>query len=123
MDGVIQSKAMIAEDLWRYGEDALAFLMLDADAQTYGHVMSASGAPALLENDPRQSWSISEMVSLAAVEVLTGSPRALARKRRRPEASLAEFWDKVGRPRSDFDTGQETSDALLAFAHLGKFGR
>lgn len=114
--GMINSRSGFAEDLWLYGEDDLAIAMLDTDDDTFLRVMVAAGAPVALDADSRQQWSVQEMAALGAVQVLTGTPRRLQRRRRRPAESLESLWLAAGRPRPDPD--DEMSEALaLHFAH------
>ncbi len=94
---VIYAREGFAEDLWRYGEPDLAVAMLATDDATYRRVMDAAANPAALSDDTRDSVSMAEMCALGAIEVLTGSPRPPARKRRLPESSLNDLWDRVGR--------------------------
>lgn len=72
----------IAADLWAYGEDELAeraASLSDAQLNRLGELASdwsgASGARLL-----------STATALAAIEVMEGKPRPLARQRRRPFA-------------------------------------
>lgn len=92
---MVQSRAAFAEDLWLYGEDELALAMVGTDDDTYRRVMVAAGDPEVLIGDSRQSWSVREMAALGAVQALTGTPRYLKRKRRRPELNLGELWRAV----------------------------
>ena len=85
----------VAEQLWRHGEDELAVRMLDVDEATWGKVMVTAASPP--EQVRRQGrGTVDEALVHAAVEVLTGVPRPLARKRRRPAGRLATSWARVG---------------------------
>ncbi len=93
----------IAEQLWRYGEDELAVRMLDVDEATWEKVMRTAAAPP--EQVRRQGrGTVDEALVHAAVEVLTGTSRPLARKRRRPAGQLAAFWARVGPERDQRPT-------------------
>lgn len=117
---MVQSRANFAEHLWAYGEDELALVMLDTDDETFRRVMAAAGDPAVLEADGRQSWSVTEMAALGAVQVLTGAPRYLQRKRRRPEGDVAEFWIKAGRRRPEPNEGMTEAFRLDMAGHLSE---
>lgn len=112
---LVQGRESFAEDLWRYGEDALAAQILDTDDDTYRRVMRAAGDPAVLHADARQAWQVSEMAALGAVQVLTGASRHLKRRRRRPQQAVAESWRSVGRDRPDLDVGMV--DAIVLLGH------
>ncbi|MFP5371934.1 MAG: hypothetical protein ACLGI3_14470 [Actinomycetes bacterium] len=85
----------VAEQLWRHGEDELAVRMLDVDESTWEKVMATAAAPPEQVRRRRRA-SVDEALVHAAVEVLTGAARPLARKRRRPAGQLASFWARVG---------------------------
>ena len=94
---VIAAREDIAEQLWLHGEEELAVRMLDTDDATWQRVMQVAIDPAQLRG--RSSATVDFALAHAAVEVLTGGPRALARSRRRPAREVAGFWQQVGAAR------------------------
>ncbi len=101
----------IAEDLWLYGEEGLAELMLASDDATYRRVMVTAFEPEL-QKERTGAVLIAESLALAAVQVLTGEPRPLARKRRRPGREVGKLWERVGRNRDKRGDGDWLSEAL-----------
>jgi hypothetical protein len=94
---VIAAREDIAEQLWLHGEEDLAVRMLDTDDATWQHVMQVAVNPAQLRG--RSSATVDFALTHAAVEVLTGGSRALARSRRRPAREVAGLWQQVGEER------------------------
>ena len=89
---ILASRRQIAEDLWQYGEDALSDLVESKEmvsAEKVGLICATAWKYATAEEYALPSGNgmmISKAVALAAVEVLEGDPRDLARKRRRSAA-------------------------------------
>jgi hypothetical protein len=75
----------IANDLWRYGEDDLArhaFNLTDHDLERMGEI---AGQHSTTSDVPSGAGMVfSKAIALAAVEVIEGKARPLARTRRRP---------------------------------------
>ncbi len=91
---VIAAREDIAEQLWLHGEEELAVRMLDTDDATWQRVMQVAVNPSQLRG--RSSATVDFALTHAAVEVLTGGSRALARRRRRPAREVAGLWQQVG---------------------------
>ncbi|SNR59458.1 hypothetical protein [Blastococcus mobilis] len=94
---VVAAREDIAEQLWLHGEEELAVRMLDTDDATWQRVMQVAVDPAQLRG--RSSATVDFALTHAAVEVLTGGSRALARRRRRPSREVAGLWQQVGAAR------------------------
>jgi hypothetical protein len=77
----------LAEELWSFGEDSLAQAALELSDEDMVGLWVRAGK-ALLKGDARSSG---EAASLAAVAVIEGHQRPLARKRRRPRAGPSSF--------------------------------
>jgi hypothetical protein len=77
----------LAEELWSFGEDALRDRALELSDEDMVRVWSRAGEIFLRE----EARSAGEAAALAAVSVLEGKRRPLARKRRRPRAQLRRF--------------------------------
>lgn len=77
----------LAEDLWSFGEDSLSKTALGISDEDMVSLWVRAGK-ALLRGDARSSG---EAAALAAVAVLEGHQRPLARKRRRPRAGRLRF--------------------------------
>ena len=92
---VLASREDIAEQLWRYAEEDLAVRMLDSDDVTWTQVMTAAAAPPA-QIAQSGGGTVDAALAHAAVEVLTGAARPLARKVRRPAEDVAAFWARVG---------------------------
>lgn len=91
---VVAAREDIAEQLWLHGEEELAVRMLHTDDATWQRVMQVAIDPAQLRG--RSSATVDFALAHAAVEVLTGGPRPLARSRRRPAREVAGLWQQVG---------------------------
>ncbi len=75
----------IADDLWRYGEDDLAWRVINLGDHDLDRTAEIAGKNAATSDVPSGAGMLlSKAIALAAVEVLEGEPRPLARKRRRP---------------------------------------
>jgi hypothetical protein len=77
----------LAEDLWSFGEDSLSQAALEISDEEMVNLWVHAGK-ALLKGDARSSG---EAAALAAVAVIEGHERPLARKRRRPRAGRLRF--------------------------------
>jgi hypothetical protein len=77
----------IAEELWSFGEDSLYPVALRLSDEEMVRLWLLAGK-LLLEERARSSG---EAAALAAVAVIEGKERALARKRRRPQANRLRF--------------------------------
>jgi hypothetical protein len=77
----------LAEELWSFGEDSLSQAALEISDEDMVGLWVRAGR-ALLKGDARSSG---EAASLAAVAVIEGHQRPLARKRRRPRAGRLRF--------------------------------
>ena len=77
----------LAEELWSFGEDSLSHAALEISDEDMVALWVRAGK-ALLKGDARSSG---EAASLAAVAVIEGHRRPLARKRRRPRAGRLRF--------------------------------
>jgi hypothetical protein len=75
----------IADDLWRYGDDdhaQHAFNLTDHELERMGEF---AGEHSVITDVPSGAGMLfSTAIALAAVEVIEGNPRPLARTRRRP---------------------------------------
>ena len=91
---VIAAREDIAEQLWLRGEEELAVRMLGTDDATWRRVTEVAINPAQLRG--RSSATVDLALAHAAVEVLTGTPRPLARSRPRPAREVARLWQQVG---------------------------
>jgi hypothetical protein len=86
----------LAEELWSFGEDALYMRPLEmSDKELVG--VWRLGGKLFMKGDAR---SAGEAGALAAVAVIEGKKRQLARTRRRPQARLPRF-EKVPEERFD----------------------
>jgi hypothetical protein len=77
----------LAEELWSFGEDALSQAALEISDENMVGLWLRAGK-ALLKGDARSSG---EAAALAAVAVIEGHQRPLARKRRRPRTGRLRF--------------------------------
>jgi hypothetical protein len=77
----------VAEELWSFGEDALYPVALELSDEDMVRLWLVAGR--LLLNE--KAGTSGEAAALAAVEVIEGKRRPLARKRRRPRASRLRF--------------------------------
>ena len=77
----------IAEELWSFGEDAAYPLALRLTDEEMVRLWQLAGR-LLLKGRARSSG---EAAALAAVELIEGKERPLARKRRRPQANRLRF--------------------------------
>jgi hypothetical protein len=77
----------LAEELWSFGEDELYLAALDLSDAEMIQVWKRAGR--LYMNDDARSGG--EAAALAAVAVLEGRGRPLARKRRRPQRARPRF--------------------------------
>jgi hypothetical protein len=77
----------LAEELWSYGEDSSYPVALQLSDEDMVRVWLLGGK-LLLEERARSSG---EAAALAAVAVIEGKQRPLARKRRRPQARRLRF--------------------------------
>jgi hypothetical protein len=77
----------LAEELWSYGEDSLYPVALEMSDEDMIRVWVRAGKLSLKD----EARSAGEMAALAAVAVLEGRQRPLARKRRRPYAGRPRF--------------------------------
>jgi hypothetical protein len=77
-------RCAIADDLWRYGEDDLARRAINLVDHELDRTAEIAGKHAATSDVPSGAgMQLSKAIALAAVEVLEGKPRPLARKRRR----------------------------------------
>ena len=75
----------IADDLWTYGEDKLARRAFNLSDQELERMGDIAGEYMLMSDTASGAGMLfAKAVALAAVEVLEGRPRPLARMRRRP---------------------------------------
>jgi hypothetical protein len=75
----------IAHELWRYGEDDMArhaINLTDHELDRMGEIAGKHSATSDVPSGAEMLWS--KAIALAAVEVVEGKARPLARKRRRP---------------------------------------
>ena len=77
----------LAEELWSFGEDSLYPVALRLSDEDMVRLWRLAGR--LFLNDKARSSG--EAAALAAVAVIEGKHRPLARKRRRPQASRLRF--------------------------------
>jgi hypothetical protein len=82
----------LAEELWSFGEDSLSQAALEISDEDMVSLWVRAGK-ALLKGDARSSG---EAAALAAVAVIEGHQRPLARKRRRPRAGCLRFEQALG---------------------------
>jgi hypothetical protein len=97
---VAVDRPTLAEDLWSYGEDDLAFLALELDDGELARVGVIAGRLLLSEEHAFASGAsmlLAKACALAAVEVVEGHPRPLRRTRRR---SVPTSADEAGLTRS-----------------------
>jgi hypothetical protein len=80
-------KWTLAEELWSFGEDPLCTAALQLSHEDMVRLWRLAGR--LLLNDKARSSG--EAAALAAVAVIEGRQRPLARKRRRPRARRLHF--------------------------------
>jgi hypothetical protein len=88
----------LAEELWSFGEDSLYPVALQLSDEDMVRLWLLSGGLLLKE----RARSSGEATALAAVAVIEGNQRPLARKRRRPQANRLRFDGrrKNGTPKS-----------------------
>jgi hypothetical protein len=91
--GFVVDRWTLAEDLWRWGEDALATEVLAISDDTLFSIWLAAGDLARRGDQP--SRSVAWGVAAAAVQVIEGQERPLARRRRRPKTELPDFGGTV----------------------------
>jgi hypothetical protein len=84
---IATDKWTLAEELWSFGEDSLCTAALQLSDEDMVRLWRLAGR--LLLNDKARSSG--EAAALAAVAVIEGKQRALARKRRRPRARRLRF--------------------------------
>jgi hypothetical protein len=77
----------VAEELWSYGEDSMYPVALRLSDEEMVRLWRLAGKLLLKE----RARSSGEAAALAAVAVIEGSERPLARKRRRPQAGRLRF--------------------------------
>lgn len=77
----------IAEELWSFGEDSLYPLALELSDEDIVRLWLLAGRLLLSE----KARSSGEAAALAAVAVIEGRERRLARKRRRPQTNRLRF--------------------------------
>jgi hypothetical protein len=77
----------LAEELWSFGEDSLYPVALQFSDEAMVRLWLLAGG--LLLNE--RARSSGEAIALAAVAVIEGNQRPLARKRRRPQANRLRF--------------------------------
>lgn len=77
----------LAEELWSFGEDALYVMPLQMSDEDMIRVWVLAGKLSLRD----EARSTGETAALAAVSVLEGKRRPLARRRRRPQADRPRF--------------------------------
>jgi hypothetical protein len=80
-------KWTLAEELWSFGEDSLYPVALQLSDEDMVRLWLLAGGLLLKE----RARSSGEATALAAVAVLEGEQRPLARKRRRPQANRLRF--------------------------------
>lgn len=80
-------RATLAEELWSFGEDGLYLEPLSMSDEDMVRVWVAAGK-LLMDESARSSG---EAGALAAVEVMEGRRRPLARRRRRRQADVPRF--------------------------------
>ena len=77
----------LAEELWSFGEDSLYPVALQLSDEDMVRLWLLAGGLLLKE----RARSSGEATALAAVAVIEGSQRPLARKRRRPQPNRLRF--------------------------------
>jgi len=77
----------LAEELWSFGEDSLYPVALQLSDEDMVRLWLLAGGLLLKE----RARSSGEATALAAVAVIEGNQRPLARKRRRPQAKRLRF--------------------------------
>ena len=77
----------LAEELWSFGEDLLYPVALQLSDEDMVRLWLIAGGLLLKE----RARSSGEATALAAVAVIEGNQRPLARKRRRPQANRLRF--------------------------------
>jgi len=86
-------RADLADDLWRFGEEALALQVADEEKVTATQLQRIGEAASRYSLDDRyaspsgRGMMIAKALAHGAVEVLEGQERPLARSRRRPGPS------------------------------------
>jgi hypothetical protein len=97
----------LAEELWSFGEDALHRVPLEMSDDDLVRVWVVAGR--LYEQD--EARSAGEAAAAAAVSVIEGRRRPLARRRRRPRAKRPDFGQTLEERRADVQRIEE-SDAF-----------
>jgi hypothetical protein len=97
----------LAEELWSFGEDALCQAPLEMSDEDMVRLWVRAGELYLRD----EARSAGEAAALAAVSVIEGKRRPLARKRRRPRAQLERFEQTLEERSSDVER-IEDSDAF-----------
>ena len=77
----------LAEEMWSFGEDSLYPVALQLSDEDMVRLWLLAGGLLLKE----RARSSGEAIALAAVAVIEGNQRPLARKRRRPRANRLRF--------------------------------
>jgi hypothetical protein len=97
----------LAEELWSFGEDALHLEPLELSDEEMVRLWTLAGK-LYMNGDAR---SAGEAGALAAVAIIEGKKRPLARTRRRPQARLPRF-EKAEEERFDDIRRIEESDSF-----------
>ena len=87
--GFVVDRWTLAEELWRWGEDGLIPDVLSLPDDTLFQVWLAAGD--LARKTDARNKSAGWGVASAAVQVMEGETRPLARRRRRPKKELPDF--------------------------------
>lgn len=74
--------------------------MLDAGETTYRRVMEVAASP---RTGGLFTSGVDALLTLAAIQVLTGEKRKPRRRRPRPETDRAAFWQQMGPERDRRD--------------------
>lgn len=105
---IVTSRAALAEALWMYGEKVVAKQVLDCPAEVLQRIFVRAAEPDLGTQDSL----VERLLSLAAVEVLTGESRPLQRQRQMPHRYLAEARVSLGTESSEDDELQAALGAV-----------
>jgi hypothetical protein len=95
----------LAEELWSFGEDSLYPMALQLSDKDMVRLWLLAGELLLKE----RANSSGEATALAAVAVIEGNPRPLARKRRRPQANRLRFEHTPGERYADISRIEESA--------------
>ncbi len=104
---LLATREDIAEQLWLRDEPDLAVAMLDADESTHRQVMEVAARPS---TGGLFTSRIDALLTLAAIQVLTGEKRKPRRRRPRPDSDLVAFWERVGTERDIRDPDDPLSE-------------